>query len=65
MVEPQTNHWWVKPLHEEQGLVLSVVPHAERGQVAKVFFKENGIRSVYLKGRRARQDFKKRRRGQS
>ena len=59
MGEAETNHWLVKPLHEERGLVLSVVPHADRGQVAKVFFQENGIRSVYLKRAKGAARFQK------
>ena len=38
---------------------MRLVPHSERGQVAKVFFESNGIRSLYFANTKATSRFKK------
>ena len=40
--------WQPKRLHEEEGLILKLTPHSEKGQVAQVFFAHNGIRAVFI-----------------
>ena len=42
------NLWEPKNLHEEEGILLRLTPHSERGQVAQVLFKANGLRPVFI-----------------